>query len=144
MTPKDIEYIVIHCSDTPPSYDVTAAIVDEWHRAPPRNWDMIGYHFFIRLSGLIEIGRGLDIPGAHVRGYNARSWGVCLAGGRKANIGGEDNNFTAEEFESLGKVIRGLKELAPQAKVVGHMDLDDKKYCPSFNVDDWITGGGLG
>ena len=143
MTPEDIEYIVIHCSDTPPSYEATAEIIKEWHTSPPRNWRDIGYHFVIRRDGMTEVGRGLDVEGAHVRGYNGRSWGICLVGGRRAKVGGGENNFTADQFEALSVVVKELLEQAPNAKVIGHRDLDDKKYCPSFEVKDWITGGGL-
>jgi len=143
VTPSEIEYIVIHASDTPPTYDATAAIIKKWHMSPPREWNDIGYHYVIRRSGLVEGGRSLHDPGAHVRGHNKHSWGVCLVGGRKAKVGGEENNFTAEQFESLSEVVSNLLELAPHAKVVGHRDLDDRKYCPSFEVKLWISGGGL-
>lgn len=66
---------IVHCSDSP-SGDVKE--IRRWHKE--RGWDDVGYHFIVRRDGEIEVGRTLDVPGAHCAGHNADSVGTCLVG----------------------------------------------------------------
>lgn len=139
---KSIEYIVCHCSATPPSMDIGVDEIDKWHRE--RGWSKIGYHIVIRrnpgeLGGLIEYGnRSLLDPGAHVRGYNYKSIGVCMIGGVDKN-NKPNNNFTEDQFGSLRDTINFLIKIFPSAVVQGHRDFPNvNKSCPCFNVKDWM------
>lgn len=135
MTP---DLIVIHCSATPPNLDIGAAEIDRWHRA--RGWLKIGYHFVIRRNGQVELGRSLSRPGAHVRGYNAHSIGICMVGGvSELNLKRAEKNFTPLQWTALRQLVEYMLELFPGCKVVGHTDLDAKKKCPSFNVREWFN-----
>lgn len=138
------DYIVIHCSATPPSSDIGADEIDTWHKA--RGWSGIGYHAVIRRNGEIEFGRHPDDVGAHVRGQNARSIGICMVGGVDGG-GMPESNFTPEQYESLDRSIKFYSLAYPLAKVVGHRDLSPDvngdgvisehewmKACPSFDV----------
>ena len=122
MNPKDIKYIVIHCSDSPHRGD-TAEDIHRWHKE--RSFDGIGYHKVIREDGTEENGRPLYWPGAHVRGHNSESWGICLLG---------SDEFTKAQINRLRAVVGRLLLLAPEALVVGHRDLDKSKTCPNFDV----------
>ena len=93
-------------------------------------WDGIGYHKIINRSGEIENGRPEYWIGAHVKGKNTTSLGVCLIGRHK---------FTVKQFISLEKVLRKWKSLYPEAKIVGHRDtVNTRKTCPNFNVKNWV------
>ena len=137
-----IEKIVIHCSD---SDFGDASLLDSWHRG--RGFDCIGYHFVIlnayptpesiRLhrpefwrDGVVETGRSLDIPGAHVRGHNHNSIGICLIG---------RNCFTLSQYESLNSKLGQLYEQFPEAKLYGHYELiragAPPKSCPNLDMD---------
>lgn len=108
--------------------------IDQWHRQ--RGWLKIGYHYVIKRDGTLEEGREHDVMGAHVKGHNADSVGVCLVGG--VNDDNEpENNFTEEQFETLVDTINSLKVIYPEAEVVGHNSLYSGKACPSFNVEEW-------
>lgn len=72
---RKISLIVIHCSATRVDCDFTAKDVDTAHRY--RGFSCWGYHYYIRKSGEIEPMRDEDTVGAHARGYNAISLGVC-------------------------------------------------------------------
>ena len=65
--------------------------IDRWHRE--RGWLKIGYHYVIKRDGTVETGRELEEVGAHAKGHNAISVGICMVGGLS-----EDNepetNFT--------------------------------------------------
>ena len=77
----------------------------------------------------MENGRPEYWIGAHVKGKNDISLGVCLIG---------RDNFTKNQFKSLERVLKKWKKLYPNAKIVGHRDTGKtKKTCPNFDVRSW-------
>lgn len=130
--------IVIHCAATKPSMDVGVREIRQWHLQ--RGFLDVGYHFIIRRSGEVEQGRAVDQIGAHVKGYNAESVGICLVGGIDEK-GKPEANFMAAQMESLKSIIKSVQKLFPNCDVVGHHTLDHGKACPSFNVSKWLTSG---
>jgi N-acetylmuramoyl-L-alanine amidase len=137
------DYIVIHCSATPPSMKVDVKEIDRWHRL--KGWLKIGYHFVITRDGVLQKGRDLDEIGAHVHNYNHKSVGICMVGGVREREGWPneteppaENNFTPEQWKVLEAIVTELHGLYPDAKIVGHRDLDSKKECPSFDVAGWL------
>jgi N-acetylmuramoyl-L-alanine amidase len=145
---SDTDLIVIHCSATRPAQDTGVGEITHWHIQ--RGFDTVGYHYVIRRNGELETGRPETAVGAHVRGHNANSLGICLAGGINVHDKPE-NNFTAEQFATLKRLLAQLKERYPNARVLGHRDLSpDKdgdgrltpnefiKACPSFDVAQWL------
>ena len=137
MARQETSYIVIHCSQTRPSQNIGAKDIDRWHRE--RGWLKIGYGTVIKRDGTIEQGREDDEVQAAVKGYNHTSFNLCLVGGAKEEDWKiEDDNFTGEQFESLKKELTRLVKKYPDAQIVGHRDLDDKKFCPSFNVRKYL------
>jgi len=145
------DYIVIHCSATPPSRDIGAAEIDRMHR--DRGWSRIGYHRVIRLDGTVEQGRDLDEIGAHVKSHNRTSVGVCLIGGVD-EAGKPACTVTEKQSNALLGLLTGLLQTYPTAQIVGHRDLSPDlngdgvierhewmKACPSFDVAHWIESG---
>lgn len=139
LSPDAIDLIVIHNSDTPRGRDVSAADIRRWHRE--RGWLDIGYHYVIRLDGTVEEGRPAGRPGAHVRGYNQRSVGICLIGGtNERDLSVKEDTFTDAQMEALQDLVSGLVRHFYPARVVGHGDLDPKKpHCPGFDVQEWAS-----
>lgn len=139
---SNIKHIIVHCSYTPESMDIGAKDIDAWHRQ--RGWMGIGYHAVIRRDGTIEDGRPLDRTGAHVRGMNSISRGICLVGGMNRSKTGPELNFTDAQYKSLRKLIdQWKKEHYPGAKVSGHTDFDAHKTCPNFDAGLWYETGEL-
>jgi hypothetical protein len=114
----------------------TAAIIDKWHK--DRGWRGIGYHYVIlngypkfhcyskKADGLIEIGRPIERIGAHCRGHNRDSVGICLIGNRL---------FSPRQlFFSLPKVVITLFEEFNLSlnDVYGHCDFSKTKTCPNI------------
>lgn len=148
---RNIDHIIIHCSATQAKVDVDAIMIDGWHRA--RGWFGNGYHYVIKRNGTLEshaLGnrcRPLNKPGAHVgdcgTGWNARSIGICLAGGVAEDGKTAENNFTEEQFSTLRDLLRVLEGEFPLVQIMGHRDLIEKtgappKACPSFDVAKWL------
>ncbi len=132
---NNIKYLVVHCSATPPTMNIGKEEIKQWHLE--RGWSDIGYHVVIRRNGVVEYGRPFDKMGAHIKGYNKNSLGVCLVGGVD-DKGKPSNNFTERQFNTLGCVLTALEMLFPGASIRGHRDFPGvTKACPSFDVDLW-------
>jgi len=137
MARLETKYIVIHCSQTRPSQNTDAKEIDRWHRA--RGWLKIGYAKVIKRDGTVEQGRGDDELQAHVKEYNHVSTSVCVVGGADEDNWREpEDNFTAEQWGSLKTVLEELVIKYPEARIVGHYDLDERKTCPNFNVREYL------
>jgi len=135
---RDIDTVIIHAAATPPSMDIGAKEIDEWHRAPPRNWSRIGYHYVIKRNGVVEDGRPLSIPGAHARFHNVRSIGICLVGGVSEGDMEPENNFTEAQFTALSILLDDIVDDLGVLKIIGHRDVDPNKDCPCFDVTEWL------
>ena len=126
---RPIRKIVIHCSDTPDDRHIDAETIRGWHMRD-NGWSDIGYHAVILRDGTVEQGRPLETPGAHVRGHNHDSIGICLIG---------RHEFTEEQMMILEGLVRAYKSRWPQAEVLGHTDLDPGKTCPNLNILEWYN-----
>lgn len=139
---RPINKIIIHCSATPPSMDIDAEVIRGWHLE--RGWTDIGYHFVIKRDGEIEDGRPLELVGAHVKGYNTGSIGICLVGGvEQGNVSREQDNFTPQQWKSLRGLLQIMKADYRKATIHGHNEFDPQKACPSFDVQEELTNGRL-
>ena len=144
MTPrKHTRQLVVHCSATTPEQNIGVVEIRRWHTDPPpkgRGWSDVGYHYVIRRSGRLEKGRAEDLAGAHVRGHNYDTVGICLVGG----VDGQDEpqqNFTVDQFATLLKLLVTLKKRYPTAHIRGHRDFPGvDKACPCFNTHAWWNG----
>ena len=135
MTRK-IDMIVVHCSATPPNMNIGVNEITDWH-VNGNGWSDIGYHNVIRRNGSLEHGRDLTESGAHAKGYNQHSIGICLVGGVDDDNEPEDN-FTEEQYTTLRGYIDTMREVLPIKEILGHRDLPDvNKACPSFDVGHW-------
>jgi N-acetyl-anhydromuramyl-L-alanine amidase AmpD len=132
------DLVVVHCADTPPSMDIGAREINQWH-VRDNGWSAIGYHFVIRRDGTIEGGRPVGAIGAHAALVNSRSVGICMVGG-KGKPGTIDDHFTKEQQLSLVVLLKQLKGLYPTAEVVGHRNVDNAgKTCPQFDAKTWAA-----
>ena len=133
---RKINQIILHCSDSEWG-DVEA--IDKWHKA--LGWDGCGYHFVIcngriaskylkEWDGRVQEGRAIEKQGAHCKGENGDSIGICLIG---------KHHFTYNQLHIA------LPEL--MARLLHEYDLaiDDihahyeysTKTCPNFDVDKY-------
>ena len=128
---RKINEIIVHCSATAEFRDFGAADIDRWHKA--QGWDCIGYHYVVKLDGTVQEGRPVERMGAHCKGHNANSIGVCYIGGLTADGKTPKDTRTAAQKAALLSLIRRLKSNYPGAKVYGHRDFA-KKACPCFDA----------
>lgn len=136
---KETKYIIVHCSATKPSVDWGVREVRQSHLQ--RGFMDIGYHYVIKRNGDIETGRVKSQIGAHCKGLNDVSLGICLIGG--VDNGGEpEANFTGAQMKSLKQLLMMVQVDYPYADIRGHHDFANKA-CPSFHVKHWIETGEL-
>lgn len=79
---RKINYIVVHCSATREGCTLTSEALEAEHRR--RGFRTTGYHYYIRRDGTVLGTRSLELPGAHCRGHNKYSIGICYEGGLDA------------------------------------------------------------
>jgi len=133
---RKIDTIIVHCSASSAG---CARLINDWHLS--RGFNSIGYHFVIlngrpyqgakymaALDGQIEVGRPLGQVGAHCKGYNRHSIGVCL-------IGRDD--FTVSQFRALAALCDDLEsaDMGPLLNIIPHAFYNKKKSCPNFDVE---------
>ena len=136
---RPIKTIVVHCSATHEDMDIGVEEIRKWH-VDERGWTDIGYHFVVRRDGKVESGRPLSRPGAHVKGNNSDSIGICWVGGVSKANGRPQDNRSAEQTASLFRLIQDLQKEFPGAAVLGHRDFKGvSKSCPCFDVRTWYT-----
>lgn len=126
QNPKDIKTIILHHSAS--MHDEHPLEINGWHIR--RGMRCIGYHYYITKDGTIYGCRYIDTVGAHCKGHNKNTVGVCLSG-----------DFTKEM--PTDKELKALKELIKYIEcTVGHK-LDIKNHreyartlCPGCNLKE--------
>ena len=130
-----VRFIVIHCSATRCDRDYPVEQLLRDHKA--RGFRTIGYHFYIRRSGSVTQHRKLLEVGAHIRGLNRCSIGVCYEGGLDAS-GIPADTRTPEQKARLEELLWKLHKVFPQAIVAGHGELTGaREACPCFPCDEY-------
>lgn len=138
---RNITHGFIHCAATAPGMDIGAAEIRDWH-VNGNGWSDIGYHYVIRRDGTVETGRDRDNDGdiweeigAHVRGHNGNSLGICLVGGQGSHERDQFAvHFTNEQRIALRALMQGINGAFPKIKWLGHNAVA-AKACPGFQVD---------
>ncbi|MDE7152985.1 MAG: N-acetylmuramoyl-L-alanine amidase [Muribaculaceae bacterium] len=128
---RKITRIIIHCSATPAGRHFTVSDIDRCHRQ--RGFNSIGYHYVIYIDGSIHPGRPESQIGAHCKGYNADSIGICYIGGCDTAMRPADTR-TPKQRKALIELVATLRLRYPDATVHGHYEFA-AKACPSFNVE---------
>ena len=134
MLPREIKLLVIHCSATRCNVSFTPEQLEQCHRQ--RGFSGIGYHFYITRDGVVHPCRPLAEPGAHAKGFNLHSIGICYEGGLDEK-GTPKDTRTRLQRAALYDLILILKQTFPQARVLGHYQLsaDIHKACPCFDAE---------
>lgn len=141
---RAINKIILHCSATRANQEYSFQQCRADHRR--RGWRDIGYHYYITRDGLLHIGRPLWQSGAHCKGNNRDSIGVCYEGGLDEKGKAADTR-TPAQCDTMWKLLSSLHVRFPKAVILGHRDLSPDldadghispeewvKQCPSFDV----------
>jgi len=111
--------------------------VNEWHK---QRWGFksslgyyAGYQYFIERDGKIYQGRADNEKGAHTKGQNENSIGICLMGN------GEEKDFTPEQYQSLKELLdkKRVEYNISKSEIYAHQDFAPT-LCPSFRLYNWL------
>lgn len=143
---RKINELIIHCTATKAGKQYTIEDIKKDHQS--RGFVTIGYHYVIYEDGSIHEGRDVRSVGAHCSNHNLNSIGIAYIGGLNKNGKAKDTR-TPEQKESLLLLLTALKELYPNAVILGHRDTSPDlnnngiieqaewiKECPCFNAKE--------
>ncbi len=135
--PRNIKFIVVHCTATPPSATIET-IQSYWKEV--RKWgDIPGYHYLLKRNG--DVAQLLDENevsyGAY--GHNQDCIHISYIGGIDKNNKPVDNRSEMQK-DAMFYLIVELLEKYPTAKAIGHRDFPGvQKACPCFDVREWLA-----
>ncbi len=127
---RSIDQLIVNCSAPRNVHHDTVPKNRQWHLQ--RKFADIGYHYVVYLDGTVHKGRHLEKAGAHCKGHNAHSIGICYVGGLDCN-GKPKDTRTAAQKAALLTLIRELRQRFPRATVHGHREFA-AKACPCFDA----------
>ena len=146
---RTIDHIVIHCSATREDRSLTVAELEENHRC--RGFRGIGYHYYIRKDGTVINTRALELVGAHAKGHNSHSIGICYEGGLDSHGLAKDTRTDAQK-KAMRELVQDICHRHDIIDILGHRDTSpDKngngivekcewmKECPCFDVKSEFT-----
>lgn len=130
--------IVHHTAYAPNVYQYP--LVNEWHKG--RDFPLstlgsyVGYHYLIEKDGSYTQARAETEGGAHTKGQNFTSIGICLAG--------DFNNQlpTVNQTITLSRLIHAIRERIPSIPITSiypHRKFNQTE-CYGTNLDDnWVV-----
>jgi len=98
-------------------------VIRDWH-VNHNGWSDVGYHFFIKKDGTIQLGRSLEVQPASQKGHNKDSISICLSG---------LHVYTAQQMKSLKELCKQINLLYyGQVTFHGHKEVRPTK-CPYYD-----------
>ena len=131
---RDINKLIVHCSATREGQHISIDTIKDWH-VNGRGWKDVGYHYVIYLDGRIKKGREDSVQGAHTKGHNKNSLGICYIGGVEEDGKHPKDTRTCEQKESLKNLLMTLKAMHSDIIVQG-LSRRWHKACPSFDATE--------
>ena len=98
--------------------------INQWHLE--RGWAGIGYNYYVRKDGTIWRGRPEWAVGAHAKGHNDKSIGICCEGAYMTET------MPAAQLAALNDLIRDIMSRWGKLKLLRHKDVNETD-CPGVN-----------
>lgn len=122
--------------------------IDKIHKN--RGFNEIGYHFIIKRDGSLQVGRGINKTGAHVKGFNTGSVGISFVAGYKCSsdkyagvpphseVGKE--SITQAQQATMFRFMKAWYTVFPGGQAWGHADFprNKGKVDPGFSVANYV------
>jgi len=127
LTPRSkTKYIILHHAK---SKKCTIKDIENWH-IDENGWSGIGYSYFVRKDGTVYEGRPINMIGAHTKGFNDVSIGICFEGDF------EIEHMNDTQMNTAIKLINFVQETYPDTVVKCHDDFM-RTACPGryFPID---------
>ena len=128
---RTISRIIVHHSASPPD-TTTLEDIDRWHRS--RGFNGAGYHFVCEADGRIRKGRPIAQHGAHAKGANRDSVGICIVGDNTR----ENERWTEAQRFALVDLVDALRLVFGPLPVLRHRDVAATE-CPGLDDAEWTA-----
>ncbi|WP_072060513.1 glucosaminidase domain-containing protein [Clostridium botulinum] len=92
-----------------------------------KGWSGIGYHYFVRKDGSIYKGRPDNAKGAHCKGHNTNTLGICAEGDYMKE------SMPAAQKQAIISLCIYLKNKYPGIVFKGHKEAPYSTNCPGVN-----------
>lgn len=134
--PRNIKYIVVHCTATPTNTTLES-IKRYWKEQ--RGWgDTPGYHYLIQRDGTVVQLLDEKKNSNGVYQHNSACINIAYLGGVDKENKPIDNRSDSQKHAMFDLIV-SLTEEYPSAEVLGHRDFPNvHKACPCFDVKDWL------
>ena len=128
-----VDTLVVHHSAS--SREMTkAGVIDGWHRE--NGWSQIGYHWIVEGSGFVVRGRMPWVKGAHVKGHNSHSLGICVVGDNTV----PSERWVGAQVDALLILIKSICMVYPVDQICGHRDLAGARTeCPGLDIGELVN-----
>lgn len=138
-------FIILHCSGSKDRILEDFLAIRRFHIMPVsqggRGWRDIGYHFVVDLVGdeyVVFTGRMVTDTGAHCKGFNDKSIGICMVGGDPWK-GFDDSVYplSKKQLEATTDLMAKLSIQfnIPVDRIDPHRKYVKGKPCPGYGVD---------
>jgi len=139
-----LQYLIVHCTDTPGKRPVTRADIEQWHLVE-NGWSRLGYSDMIHQSGRLQNLTSFD-QDSEVDN-DEKTWGVAGINSVSRHIvyvGGGDgkDTRTPQQRETLEIYLHYTLLRHLGILIAGHNQFSEKD-CPSFNVSKWCRSIGV-
>ncbi|MDD2867707.1 N-acetylmuramoyl-L-alanine amidase [Neomegalonema sp.] len=138
-----VREITLHCAATRPDWMRGRPLREQieeirrWH-VELNGWRDIGYHWLVGRDGSVLPGRPETQIGAHVRGRNSGTLGICLIGGHGSAASDRfADHYLPAQGAALDRLLREISARTPIARVSGHNEYA-AKACPGFDIRRWL------
>jgi len=124
-----VKELWLHHSGSPDTGARSVRAIQRFHQVN-RRWADIGYNFLYSPSERkFYEGRGAGVLGAHTKGHNLTSHGLCVLGNY------DRAGFTDTMLEDLQAFLKWHKQYGPDRFTGGHQDADGARTaCPGRNL----------
>jgi len=150
-----LEYLIIHCTDTPNGREVSKQDIINWHTKPKpkgRGWHRLGYSDMIHINGALEnltsyneddyIDNDEMTWGA--AGVNAKSRHIVVVGGRTKDNSHIDFNFASPlQVRALVEYCRSFVREHPTCKIAAHYHFSKYKTCPNIDIESLMLANNI-
>lgn len=104
-------------------------VIKKWH-VKGNGWSDIGYHFFIKKDGTLQVGRDIERVPAAQKGHNIGTITICVHG---------LEDFTEAQFATLRKLCAEInKAYNGEITFHGHNEVANKA-CPVFDYQTVLS-----
>lgn len=164
-----LEFLIIHCTETPENRPISMTDIINWHTNPKskggRGWSRVGYSDMIYLDGslhnLTPFNQDSKVDNWEMtwgaKGFNGRSRHMVYVGGLElteelVDPDNEDQDVldyctpgdtrTPKQLYTMEVYVRYMIARHPDIKVGGHNQFSNKA-CHCFNVTTWLRSIGI-